>query len=146
MVVGRVLCGLSLLVLTACAATETEPQLDAAVTVTPSSFPPPPPAVAATTIPTPEEATALFRTVFDWTAERSDRSDALEGSSEENAPIFDSGGIMPEVVFERVTDVAPARAEATGTSLGEPTTIDFVVSNGRWKVERSTACALTGAC
>ncbi|MGV8874380.1 MAG: hypothetical protein ACOH2Q_17740 [Rhodococcus sp. (in: high G+C Gram-positive bacteria)] len=146
MVVGRVLCGLALLALTGCAATQPDPGITPAVDVTPASFPPPPPAVASTTIPTPEQANGIFRAVFNWTAERSDRVDALEGTAAENAAIFDSGGIVSEVTFDRVDAVAPERVEATGTSLGQPTTIEFVVAEGRWKLERSTACAVTGAC
>jgi hypothetical protein len=146
MIAGRVLCGLALIALTGCAATEPEPTVEAAVNVAPSSFPPPPLSVAPTDIPTPDEATAIFRTVFDWTAERGDRADALEGSAEDNAAVFDSGGIVSEIVFDHVSTVAPDRVEATGTSLGQSTTIDFVVSDGRWKLERSTACAVTGAC
>ncbi|MEH6796178.1 MAG: hypothetical protein V7694_18790 [Rhodococcus sp. (in: high G+C Gram-positive bacteria)] len=145
MFVGRALCGLALLTLTGCAATEPEPQVEV-VDVTPTSFPLPPSAVAATAIPTPEDTTAIFRTVFDGTAERGDRADALEGSPEENAAVFDSGGIVSEVVFDHVSTVSPDRVEATGASLGQPTTVDFVVSDGRWKLERSTACAVTGAC
>lgn len=146
MIVGRVLCGLALVALTGCAATKPEPGIDAAVNVAPSSFPPPPPSVAPTAIPTPDEATAIFRTVFDWTAERSDRADALEGTLEKNAALFDSGGVMSDVTFDRVDAVAPGRVEASGTSVGPTSSIGFVVSEGRWKLERAAACALTGAC
>lgn len=146
MIVGRALCGLALVVLTGCATTEPEPTIDAAVNVAPSSFPPPPPSVAPTAIPTPDEATAIFRTVFDWTAERSDRADALEGTAEENEPLFDSGGIMSEASFDRIDVVAPDRVEASGFSDGPVSSIGFVVSEGRWKLERAAACALTGAC
>ncbi|MDV6263849.1 hypothetical protein [Rhodococcoides yunnanense] len=41
MVVGRALCGLALLALTGCAATQPGPGIAAAVDVTPTSFPPP---------------------------------------------------------------------------------------------------------
>ncbi|OZD02448.1 hypothetical protein CH275_17665 [Rhodococcus sp. 06-235-1A] len=57
-----------------------------------------------------------------------------------------SGAIVSDVVFDGVTAIAAGRVEATGTSQEQPTTIEFVVSDGRWKLERSTACALTGAC
>lgn len=144
--VGRALCGLALVALTGCAATEPELGIDAAVNVAPSSFPPPPPSVAPTAIPTPDEATAIFRTVFDWTAERSDRADALEGTAEENAVLFDSGGVMSDVTFDRVDAVAPGRVEASGTSFGPVVSVGFVVSEGRWKLERATACAVTGVC
>ncbi|MDZ7929218.1 MAG: hypothetical protein U5N21_03805 [Rhodococcus sp. (in: high G+C Gram-positive bacteria)] len=146
MIVGRALCGLALVVLTGCAATEPEPDIDAAVNVAPSSFPPPPPSIAPTAIPTPDDATAIFRTVFDWTAERSDRADALEGTPEENGPLLDSGGNMSEVSFDRIDVVAPDRVEASGYSVGPVSSIGFVVSDGRWKLERATACALTGVC
>ncbi|AJW43189.1 hypothetical protein NY08_5195 [Rhodococcus sp. B7740] len=146
MIVGRVLCGLALVALTGCAATEPEPGIDAAVNVAPSSFPPPPPSVAHTAIPTPDEATAIFRTVFDWTAERSDRADALEGTAEEIEPLLDSGGSLSEASFDRIDVVAPGRVEASGTSVGPTSSIGFVVSEGRWKLERAAACALTGAC
>lgn len=146
MIVGRVLCGLALVALTGCAATEPEPGIDAAVNVAPSSFPPPPPSVAPTAIPTPDEATAIFRTVFDWTAERSDRADALEGTAEEIEPLLDSGGSLSEASFDRIDVVAPGRVEASGTSVGPTSSIGFVVSEGRWKLERAAACALTGAC
>lgn len=146
MIVGRTLCGLALVVLTGCAATEPEPGIDAAVNVAPSSFPPPPPSIAPTAIPTPDEATAIFNTVFDWTAERSDRADALEGTLEENAALFDSGGVMSDVTFDRVDAVAPGRVEASGTSVGRVSSIGFVVSESRWKLERATACAVTGVC
>ncbi|WP_415976965.1 hypothetical protein [Rhodococcus sp. 077-4] len=146
MIVGRALCGLALVALAGCATTEPEPKIEAAVNVAPSSFPPAPPSVAPTAIPTPEEATAIFRTVFDSTAERSDRADALEGTAEENEPLLDSGGIMSEVSFDRIDVVAPGRVEASGTSLGQVSSVGFVVSDGRWKLERSTACAVTGVC
>ena len=146
MIVGRVLCGLALVVLTGCAATKPEPGIDAAVNVAPSSFPPPPPSVAPKAIPTPDEATAIFRTVFDWTAERSDRADALEGTAEEIEPLLDSGGSLSEASFDRIDVVAPGRVEASGTSVGPTSSIGFVVSEGRWKLERAAACALTGAC
>ncbi|WP_141215351.1 MULTISPECIES: hypothetical protein [unclassified Rhodococcus (in: high G+C Gram-positive bacteria)] len=146
MIAGRVQCGLALISLTGCAATQPEPTIEAAVNVAPSSFPAPPPSVAPSAIPTPDEATAIFRTVFDWTAERSDRADALEGSAEENAAVFDSGGIMSEASFDRIDVVAPGRVEASGTSVGRVSSIGFVVSEGRWKLERSTACAVTGVC
>lgn len=145
-IAGRVLCGLALIALTGCAATGPEPTVEAAVNVAPSSFPPPPPSVAPSDIPTPDEATAIFRTVFDWTAERGDRADALEGTAEENDPLLDSGGVMSEASFDRVDVVAPGRVEASGTSVGQVSSVGFVVSDGRWKLERSTACALTGAC
>jgi hypothetical protein len=146
MIAGRVLCGLALIALTSCAATGPEPTIEAAVNVAPSSFPPAPPSVAPTDIPTPDEATAIFRTVFDWTAERGDRADALEGSAEENAAVFDSGGIVSEASFDRIDVVAPGRVEASGTPVGQVSSVGFVVSDGRWKLERSTACAVTGAC
>ncbi|MDV8023912.1 hypothetical protein [Rhodococcus sp. IEGM 1330] len=146
MIIGRALCGLALVALTGCATAEPEPRIDAAVNVAPSSFPPPPPSVAPTAIPTPDEATAIFRTVFDWTAERSDRADALEGTAEENTPLFDSGGIMSEASFDRIDVVEPGRVEASGTSVGRVSSIGFVVSEGRWKLERAAACALTGVC
>lgn len=146
MIVGRLLCGLTLIALTACAATQHEPDIAPAVDVTPESFPPPPPAVVPTASPTPEEATAIFRAVFDGAAQRSDRIDALEGTAAEDAAILDSGGIVSEVAFDRVEAVAPERVEATGTSLGQPTTVEYIVSDGRWKLERSTACAVTGVC
>ncbi|MGB2721069.1 MAG: hypothetical protein WBG53_25425 [Rhodococcus sp. (in: high G+C Gram-positive bacteria)] len=146
MIAGRVLCGLTLIALTGCAATGPEPSIEEAVNVAPSSFPPPPPSVAPSDIPTPDEATAIFRTVFDWTAERGDRADALEGSAEENAAVFDSGGIMSEATFDRIDVVAPGRVEASGTSVGPVSSIGFVVSDGRWKLERATACAVTGVC
>ncbi|MCZ4520898.1 hypothetical protein O4220_20500 [Rhodococcus ruber] len=138
--------GPTLVALTGCAATEPEPTIEAAPTVAPSSFPPPPPSVAPSTTPTPEEATAIFRTVFDWTAERSDRADALEGTAEENRPLFDNGGTMSQTSFDRVDVVAPGRVEASGTSDGHVSSVGFVVTEGRWKLERSTACAVTGAC
>ncbi|RMB71891.1 hypothetical protein AYK61_22245 [Rhodococcus sp. SBT000017] len=146
MIVGRALCGLALVALAGCAATEPEPTIDAAVNVAPSSFPAPPPSVAPSAIPTPDEATAIFRTVFDWTAERSDRADALAGTLEENAALFDSGGVMSDLTFDRVDAVAPGRVEASGTSDGPVSSIGFVVSEGRWKLERAAACALTGVC
>nr|WP_300515096.1 hypothetical protein [Rhodococcus sp. (in: high G+C Gram-positive bacteria)] len=146
MIAGRVLCGLALISLTGCAATQPEPTIEAAVNVAPSSFPAPPPSVAPSAIPTPDEATAIFRFVFDWTAERSDRADALEGSAEENAAVFDSGGIVSEASFDRIDVVAPGRVEASGTSVGQVSSIGFVVSEGRWKLERAAACGITGAC
>ncbi|BAH51823.1 hypothetical protein ROP_35760 [Rhodococcus opacus B4] len=111
------------------------------------------PEVPATADPTPAELTALVETALDYDVRLADRVKLFQGESE-NDPALAQRFVQEKltVEFTSVTSTGEGEVSARGqvTVDGNPPNdtgpVTFVAEDGTWKIARSWACPITGAC
>jgi hypothetical protein len=113
------------------------------------------PEVPATADPTPAELTALVETALDYDVRLADRVKLFQGLNE-NDPALAQRFVQEKltVEFTSVTSTGDgdgevsARGQATvdGNPPGDVGPVTFVAEDGTWKIARSWACPITGAC
>ncbi|KXF51996.1 hypothetical protein AXA44_47875 [Rhodococcus sp. SC4] len=111
------------------------------------------PEVPATVEPTPAELTALVETALNYDVQLADRVKLFQGVSESDPALAQR--FVQEKLTVEFTSVAStgegevsARGQATvdGNPPGDVGPVMFVAEDGTWKIARSWACPITGAC
>ncbi|MFE7417922.1 hypothetical protein [Rhodococcus sp. NPDC057529] len=111
------------------------------------------PEVPATADPTPAELTALVETALDYDVRLADRVKLFQGVSESD-PALAQRFVQEKltVEFTSVTSTGEGEVSAHGqVAIGENPPGDvgpvtFVAEDGTWKIARSWAYPITGAC
>ncbi|EID79829.1 hypothetical protein W59_11351 [Rhodococcus opacus RKJ300 = JCM 13270] len=111
------------------------------------------PEVSATADPTPAELTALVETALDYDVRLADRVKLFQGESEYD-PALAQRFVQEKltVEFTSVTSTGEGEVSARGQVAvdgnppGDVGPVTFVAEDGTWKIARSWACPITGAC
>ena len=111
------------------------------------------PEVPATVDPTPAELTALVETALDYDVRLADRVKLFQGVSESD-PALAQRFVQEKLAVEFTFVTSPGAGEVSARGQvaldrnppGDVGPVTFVVEDGTWKIARSWACPITGAC
>ena len=140
--------------LSACGSDNNGADLPASSTgVQATSFAAAAPEVPATAGPTPAELTALVETALDYDVRLADRVKLFQGVSE-NDPALAQRFVQEKLTVEFTSVTSTGEGEVTargqaavdGNPPGDVGPVTFVAEDGIWKIARSWACPITGAC
>ncbi|MFC9358400.1 hypothetical protein ACFTZB_17750 [Rhodococcus sp. NPDC057014] len=139
--------------LSACGSDDGGVDSHASTMVQATSFATAAPEVPATADPSPAELTALIETALDYDVRLADRVKLFQGVSE-NDPALAQRFVQEKltVEFTSVTSTGEGEVSASGQVAvggnppGDLGPVTFVAEDGIWKIARSWACPITGAC
>ena len=111
------------------------------------------PEVPATADPTPAALTALVETALDYDVRLADRVKLFQGVSEDD-PALAQRFVQEKLTVEFTTVTSTGDGEVSargqvavaGNPPGDVGPVTFVAEDGTWKIARSWACPITGAC